>query len=72
MSFSPRPLLLSSKSYLGMGGFTYLVDSQEGLESFRAQYRIPSRVAIKYCKEGQWHKERQEGEIVIPMIAFIE
>ena len=49
-----------------------MVDSQEGLESFRAQYRIPPRVAIKHCKEGQWHEERQEGEIVIPMIAFIE
>ena len=49
-----------------------MVDSQEGLESFRAQYMIPPGVAIRYCKEGQWHEERQEGEIVIPMIAFIE
>ena len=29
-------------------------------------------VAIRYCEEGQWHEERQEGEVVIPMIAFIE
>ena len=49
-----------------------MVDSQEGLESFRAQYMIPPGVAIRYCKEGQWHEERQEGEIVIPMITFIE
>ena len=55
-----------------MGRFTPLVDSEEGLENFRAQYRIPPEVAIRYCKEGQWHENMQEGEIVIPMIAFIE
>jgi len=55
-----------------MGRFACLVDSKEGLESFKAQYRIPPGVAIRYCKEGQWHEERQEGEVVIPMIAFIE
>ena len=33
---------------------------------------IPLGVSIRYCKEGEWHKKRQEGEVVIPMIAFIE
>jgi len=28
-------------------------------------------VSIRYCKEGG-HKKRQDGEVVIPMIAFIE
>ena len=55
-----------------MGRFTYLVDSEEGIKSFRAQYRIPLNVSIRYCKEGEWHEKRQEGEVVIPMIAFIE
>ena len=55
-----------------MGRFTHLVDSKEGIESFRALYRIPSRAFIRYCKEGEWHEKRQEGEVVIPMIAFIE
>ena len=49
-----------------------MVDFEEGLESFKARYKISSRVAISYCKEGQWHEERQERETVIPMIAFIE
>ena len=49
-----------------------MIDSEEGLESFKARYKISSRVAISYCKEGQWHEERQERETVIPMIAFIE
>ena len=55
-----------------MGRFAHLVNSEEGLESFKARYRIPSGVAIRYCKEGEWHEKRQEGEVVIPMIAFIE
>ena len=29
-------------------------------------------MSIRYCKEGEWHEKRQEGEVVIPMIAFIE
>ena len=28
-------------------------------------------MSIRYCKEGG-HKKRQDGEVVIPMIAFIE
>ena len=40
--------------------------------SFKAQYRIPLEIGIRYCKEGQWHEDRQEGEVVIPIIAFIE
>ena len=55
-----------------MDRFKSLVDSEKGIENFIAQYRIPSRVGIRYCKEGQWFEERREGEVVIPMIAFIE
>ena len=55
-----------------MGIFAYPVDSPEGLKSFKAQYRIPQKVSIRYCKQGEWHAQRQEGEVVIPMIAFIE
>ena len=49
-----------------------MVDFEEGIKSFKAQYRIPPGVSIRYCKEGEWHEARQEGEVVIPMIAFIE
>ena len=55
-----------------MGRFKSLVDFEEGIGNFRAQYRIPPRVRIMYCKEGQWLTDRQKGEVVIPMIAFIE
>ena len=55
-----------------MGRFAYLVDFAESIESFKAQYKIPPRVSIRYCKEGDWHIDRQEGEVVILIIAFIE
>ena len=48
-----------------MGRFKSLVDSEEGIENFRVQYKIPPKVGIRYCKEGQWHADRQEGEVVI-------
>ena len=55
-----------------MGRFAHLVDSEEGLERFKARYRIPSGVTIRNYKERQWHEERQEEEVVISMIAFID
>ena len=61
-----------SELFLGMGIFKSLVDSKEGMEKFRADYRIPPNVGLKNCEEGEWHFLRQVGEVVIPMIAFIE
>ena len=55
-----------------MGRFKSLVDSEEGMANFWTKNRIPPRTGIKYCKEGQWHTDRHEGEVVIPIIAFIE
>ena len=55
-----------------MGKFKSLVNSKEGLASFKALYKIPPGVGIRYFKEGEWHEKRQKGEVVIPMIAFIK
>ena len=55
-----------------MSRFKSLVDSKKGIENFKAQYRIHPRVDMRYCKKGQWHEDRQKGEVVIQMIAFIE
>ena len=54
-----------------MGRFKSLVDFEEGIENFKVQYRIPLEVEIRYYEEVQWHEDRHEGEVVIPMIAFI-
>ena len=55
-----------------MGKFKRLVDFEEGIEKFRAKYKIPPRVGIGYAAQGEWMDDRRTGEVVIPMIAFIE
>ena len=55
-----------------MGRFKKLVKSEEAMEKFIADYRIPSNVGLRYCKEGEWHIMRREGEVVILIIAFLE
>ena len=55
-----------------MGKFKRLVDSEEGMESFRTKYRIPPTVGMRYAAQGEWVDARKTGEVVIPMIAFIE
>ena len=55
-----------------MGRFKNLVNFEEKIKNFRVQYRILPGVGIRYCEEGEWHEQRQEGEVVTPMIAFIE
>ena len=49
-----------------------LVEFEEAMEKFITDYRIPSNIGLRYCEEGEWHFMRQGGEVVIPMIAFIE
>ena len=55
-----------------MGRFKKLVKSEEAMEKFVADYKIPNSVGLRYCKEGDWHIMRREGEVVIPIIAFLE
>ena len=55
-----------------MGRFKRLVESKEEMEKFIANYRITSIVGLRYYKEGEWHFMRQGGEVVIPIIAFLE
>ena len=55
-----------------MGRFKKLVELEEAMEKFIVDYRIPSTVGLRYCKEGEWHIMRQDGEVVIPIIAFLE
>ena len=55
-----------------MGRFKKLVELEETMEKLIADYRIPSNVGLRYCKEGEWHIMRREGEVMIPIIAFLE
>ena len=49
-----------------------LVETEEAMKKFIADYRIPPNVSLRYCKEGKWHLKRRMGEVVIPLLAFIE
>ena len=55
-----------------MSRFKKLVESEEAIEKFIADYKMPSNVGLRYCEEDKWHFMRQGGEVVIPIIAFIE
>jgi len=55
-----------------MGRFAHLVNSPTSMEGFRAKYHIPQGVSLRYCALDQVLTHRNDGEVVIPMIAFIE
>ena len=55
-----------------MGKLKKFVESEEAMEKFIADYRISSIVGLRYCEEGEWRFRREEGEVVIPIIAFLE
>ena len=42
------------------------------MEGFRAKYHISQGVALRYYAPNQIVIDRKEGEVVIPMISFIE
>nr|POE50659.1 hypothetical protein CFP56_00114 [Quercus suber] len=55
-----------------MGRFKKYVYIEEAMEKFIADYRIPSNVGLRYCEDGDWLLQRLEGEVVIPIVAFLE
>ena len=55
-----------------MGRFAHFIDSPASMEGFRVRYHIPQEVSLRYYALGQWLTHRNEGEVVIPMIAFID
>ena len=55
-----------------MGRFKHLVDFPAGMEGFKAKCHILQGVALQYCAPDRIVTYRKEGEVVIPMIAFIK
>ena len=49
-----------------------LVDTEETMKKFIADYRIPPNVSLRHCKMREWHLLRRTGEVVIPVLAFVE
>ena len=55
-----------------MGKSASLVDSPLKIELFKQKYHIPQEVGLRYCSTEQIVTDREMGEVIIPMIAFIE
>ena len=55
-----------------MGRFKHLVDSPARMEGFRAKYHIPQGVALEYCPLDRVLTDRDVGQVVIPIIVFME
>ena len=55
-----------------MGRFERLVKTPALIELFKEKYHIPHEVSVRYCSTEGVAFDRKVGEVVIPMIAFIE
>ena len=55
-----------------MGKFERLVKTPALIELFKEKYHIPQEVLIWYCSVEGLTFDREVGEVIIPMIAFIE
>ena len=55
-----------------MGRFERLVKSPALIEMFKEKYHIPQEVSIRYCSPEGLAFDREVGEVIIPMISFIE
>ena len=55
-----------------MGRFERLVKTPALIELFKEKYHIPQEVSIRYCFIEGLAFDREVGEVIIPMIAFIE
>ena len=55
-----------------MGRLKHLVDSPTKIEAFKDKYHIPQGVTLRYYSPEQIVTNKEEGEVIIPMIAFIE
>ena len=55
-----------------MGRFQRLEKTPTLIELFKEKYHIPQEVSIRYCSIEGLAFDREVGEVIIPMIAFIE
>ena len=55
-----------------MGRVERLVKTPTLIESFKEKYHIPQDVMVRHCTIEGVEFDQKVGEVVIPMIAFIE
>ena len=72
----PTPFISSALhsliNKLRMGKFERLVKTPALIELFKEKYHIPQEVSIRYCSIEGLAFDREMGEVIIQMIAFIE
>ena len=49
-----------------------LIETEEAMEKFIVDYRIPPSVNLRHRKMGEWYELRGTGDVVIPVLAFVE
>ena len=55
-----------------MGRFERLVKNPALIEMFKEKYHIPQEISLRYCSPEGLAFDREVGEVIIPMKAFIE
>ena len=55
-----------------IGRFKLLVESPALIKVFKETYHIPQEVSLRYYPPEGITTDREVGEVIIPMIAFIE
>ena len=55
-----------------MGRFERLVKTPALIELFKEKYHISQEVVVRHCTIEGVEFDRKVGEVLIPMIAFIE
>ena len=55
-----------------MGRFESLIDSPTKIKVFKEKYHIPQEVGLRYYSPKQIVTHRKEGEVIIPIITFIQ
>ena len=77
VSFALRTSAISSANLstfhkLTMGRFERLVHTPALIELFKEKYHIPQEMVVRHCTTEGVEFDQKVGEMVIPMIAFIE
>ena len=62
----------STPCKLTIDRFECLVKTPALIELFKEKYHIPQEVVVRHCTTEGVEFDRKVGEVVIPMIAFIE
>ena len=55
-----------------MDRFERLVKTPALTELFKEKYHIPQEVSIRYCSIEGLAFDREVGDVIVPMIAFID